>query len=241
MYPKGTVYKDRDENHGEVNLQPTLIRRLFYRMSRGIGAGLIGFAVIGLLFAYGPIAMQEVKYYLTSGEYSREIEESILIDGTEADRVVAVQKEAQEYGVDPHFSIVVPKINAKSSVIANVDAAVEDEYFEALKSGIAHAKGTNFPGQGKNIFLFSHSTDSPLNIAQYNADFYLLRKLNSGDKIVVYFSDEKYVYEVDYKVVTGPADVSWFDNDLGGERLVLQTCDPPGTTWKRLIVIAKPV
>ncbi len=134
-----------------------------------------------------------------------------------------------------------PKINAKSSVIANVDAAVEDEYFEALKSGIAHAKGTNFPGQGKNIFLFSHSTDSPLNIAQYNADFYLLRKLNSGDKIVVYFSDEKYVYEVDYKVVTGPADVSWFDNDLGGERLVLQTCDPPGTTWKRLIVIAKPV
>ena len=25
-----------------------------------------------------------------------------------------------------------------------------------------------------------------------------------------------------------------------GEQLVLQTCWPPGTTWKRLIVIAKP-
>src|SRR3972149_1574681 len=75
--------------------------------------------------------------------------------------------------------------------------------------------------------------------ARYNAVFYLLRKLEAGDKIIVFFADKKYEYQVTQKLTTPAKDVSWFSYDDGEETLVLQTCDPPGTTFRRLIVVAK--
>ena len=48
---------------------------------------------------------------------------------------------------DPNFSIIVEKIGADASVIANVDASNKAVYTEALKRGVAHALGTAFPGQ----------------------------------------------------------------------------------------------
>jgi LPXTG-site transpeptidase (sortase) family protein len=76
--------------------------------------------------------------------------------------------------------------------------------------------------------------------------FYLLGKLEAGDSVIVFFADKKYVYEVTGKKSVSADDTSWLDiNDPGsegsGEELLLQTCDPPGTTWRRLIVVAKPI
>lgn len=151
-----------------------------------------------------------------------------------------VIKEATSLGLDARFSIYVPKIDAKSVVIENVDLGSEKEYLAALKKGVAHGKGTYFPGQGKNIFLFAHSVSAPEYIKTYNAVFYDLRKLENGDEIIIYFSGKKYVYRVSEKIIASPSDVSFLTKDYGGETLILQTCDPPGTTLRRLLVIAKP-
>jgi LPXTG-site transpeptidase (sortase) family protein len=151
-----------------------------------------------------------------------------------------VIKEATALGLDAKFSLYVPKINAKSAVIDNVDLGKEKEYLDALKKGVAHGKGTHFPGQGGNIFLFSHSVSAPEYIKTYNAVFYDLKDLTEGDEIIIYFSGAKYVYKVSQKVITAPRDVSFLTKDYGGETLILQTCDPPGTTLRRLLVIAKP-
>lgn len=243
MRPKGTIYQaGKSSIHGEAIVALSKTARFSYNFLRGLGAGLIGFAVIFALFTYGPIVKEEFLYNIRSvapGE--PKISTESLVNVAEADRVVAVQKEAYEQGVSSYFSVVIPKINASSNVIANVDAGNEEEYLAALKEGVAHAKGTYFPGQEKNIYLFAHSTDSPINISYYNAIFYLLRKLEAGDKVIVYFADDKYVFEVEEKVIVEAEDTSWLTRDYGGERLILQTCDPPGTTWKRLVVIAKPV
>ena len=126
-------------------------------------------------------------------------------------------------------------------MIPNVDAGNPTDYLKALTQGVAHAKGTYFPGQGKTIFLFSHSTDSPINIARYNAVFYLLRKLTPGDTIIIYFLGQEHDYVVTDKFVTAANDTSWLQDNGQGERLILQTCDPPGTSWNRLLVVAKPV
>ena len=236
MFPRGIIYKSGYPFRGAITLEASLKTKIAYILARGVGAGLIGFAIISLLFTIGPAVKGEIQYDLgfKKAAYSE-------VDLVSADNISRVQKEAAGYGVGSYFSVVVPKIGASSDIVANVDAGDEKEYLSALENGVAHAKGTYFPGQGENIFLFSHSTDSPVNIARYNAVFYLLRKLETGDRIILFFADKKYEYEVTNKVITSPDDTSWLTSQGVGERLVLQTCDPPGTTWRRLLVVAKPV
>ncbi len=240
MRPKGTIYQSgKSELSGEIKLALSTFVRFVYYLLRGVGAGLIGFGVIGALFTYGPVIKEEIIYSLKG--VNRDTPSYPLIDPAEAQRVIEVQKQAGLWQVNSSFSIVIPKIDASANIVANVDPANESEYLEALKEGVAHAKGTYFPGQGKSIYLFSHSTDSPVNIARYNAVFYLLRKLEKGDRITVFFADKIYEYEVQEELVTSPNDTSWITDIKAGERLVLQTCDPPGTTWNRLLVIATPI
>jgi LPXTG-site transpeptidase (sortase) family protein len=232
MYPHQVIYQfGKSKIPGEVKLSPGLIVRMAYHTLRGFGAGLVAFAVVGVIFTFGPIAKTEFIYQFGTKEQA---------EVSKFTEIVKTSR-AKELGLDPYFSLFIPKIDAKAKVIANVNAGNPKEYLSALQEGVAHAAGTNFPGQGKTVYLFSHSTDSPVNIARYNAIFYLLRKLEPGDRVLVYFLDQEHEYVVTEKLVTDGLDTTWMKDDGQGERLVLQTCDPPGTTWKRLMVIAKPI
>lgn len=215
-------------DHGIIYQAPGKGKKLAFYLFRGIGAGLIAFAVVGIIFSFYPIVKDEISYSLKK---PRKIGFGDLI----------ARSDARSFGLDPYFSVYVPKINAKAKVIPNVSPGVASEYNDALQQGVAHAKGTNFPGQGKLIYLFSHSTDSPLNFAQYNAVFYLLRKMETGDRIIVYFMGKEYDYVVVNKVIAEAEDTSWLKDNGSGETLVLQTCDPPGTSWNRLLLVAKPI
>lgn len=230
MYPHRLIYRaGRSRVPGEVKLSPSLPVKFLFHTMRGLGAGLVAFAIVAILFSFGPIIKSEFNYRIAGS-----------VDDSKFSTIVE-KSQAADLGLDPYFSIFIPKIDAKAKVVANVDAGKANSYFKALEEGVAHAAGTNFPGQGKTIFLFSHSTDSPINIARYNAVFYLLRKLTPGDRVLVYFLDQEHEYVVTDNFVTEASDTGWMKDDGSGERLILQTCDPPGTTWKRLIVVAKPV
>jgi len=240
MRPKGTIYKrGKSPLKGEVRIFLPFLTRLMYRSFQGVGAGLIAVVVILIAISFTPIIEQEINFRLKKEE-NVVIRNQMLVNLAEADKVIEVQKEAESYGVNSYFSVVVPKIEAASNIVVNVNTANKEEYLEALRKGVAHAKGTYFPGQGENIFLFAHSTDSPVNFSRYNAIFYLLRKLDEGDQIVLYFADKKYIYEVESKFTTNINDTAWITESTDDERLLLMTCDPPGTTWRRLIISAKP-
>lgn len=142
---------------------------------------------------------------------------------------------------DPNFSIIVEKIGAEAAVVPNVDASSKQVYEAALRRGVAHALGTAFPGQAGVSYLFAHSTDTIFNVPRYNAIFYLLWDIKPGDRIVVFFNNKRYDYLVSETKVTGPEDVSYFTMKTSEQILVLQTCYPPGTTWKRFLVVARPV
>lgn len=184
-----------------------------------------------LMYLFLPIGLVELRYALQSKEEPAHA----ITEASVADPVVS---EAKAHGLSSYFSIFIPKIDAKAKIIPNVDAASPADYKTALMEGVAHTRGTYFPGQGQNIFLFAHSTDSPLNFTRYNAVFYLLNRLVTGDEIVLYFLDKKYIYVVRGMVVADPSDVSWLTKNFGTESLILQTCDPPGTTRHRLLVVA---
>lgn len=238
MYPRGVIYDYRKgRSSGEVRVAASLKARVGYTLLRGLGAGLIAYFIIGFLFSVSPIIKEEYRYRTKKETVSKVTFDTTQYQ-TEAEGITEVQKEALSLGLDSYFSLFIPKIDAKSEVIPNVDTANENEYFKALKEGVAHAKGTYFPGQGKSIYLFAHSTDSPLNVSTYNAVFYLLRELNGGDEIIIFFADKKYIYRVNERIVTSANDTSWLTRDFGEEKLILQTCYPPGTRLKRLVVVA---
>lgn len=142
---------------------------------------------------------------------------------------------------DPSFSIVIPKIGANSRIMANVDAGNSQDYLEALKKGVAHAGGTAFPGEGGHIFLFAHSTDYFWNVGSYNAVFYLLYKLEKGDEVDLFYQGQRVVYQVIDKRIVDPSQVEFLTKKTNREFVTLQTCWPPGTTLKRLLVMARRV
>ncbi len=241
MYPKGTIYQTgMSRESGEVSLRAPILTRLLYGLMQGLGAGLIGFVVITLIFTFGPLVKEEVLY--TLGFRSTKVVRNgfgNLLERAKAEDISKTQSEAKALGIDSYFSVYIPKIDARSNVIANIDTGNKEEYETALLEGIGHARGTYFPGQGKNIFLFAHSTDSSINFARYNAVFYLLSKLEKGDSVFIFFADHKYEYRVEEKLTVGASDTKWIlDPPVSGEVLILQTCYPPGTTWQRMLVVA---
>lgn len=139
---------------------------------------------------------------------------------------------------DPNFSIVVPKIGANAKILSNIDPANEKVYLEALKYGVAHAQGTAFPGEGGHVFLFAHSTDYIWNVGYYNAVFYLLYKLEKEDEVNIFYQGQRYVYRIIDKTVVDPSQVEYLTRKSNREFLTLQTCWPPGTTLKRLLIFA---
>ena len=140
------------------------------------------------------------------------------------------------------FGIVIPKIMANVSVTPNVNPSDANIYQSVLRQsgGVAHAAGSALPDEDGTVYIFGHSTDSNLNVARFNAVFYLLRKLETNDSILVYFQGQEYRYRVKYKKVVEPTDLSDITDVSSPRRLVLQTGWPPGTTWKRLLIVAEP-
>lgn len=224
---------------------------------RSIGNFLVLFAIFGVLATFGPALYYEVLFrvgelrgvrYIVSQEKPSTFGEVLRLAKTRnyktsyglAD-ILAGPKENILIAKDTEFSILIPKIGANAKVFPNVDSSDSNIFLPILRSGVAHAKGTVFPGQKGNIYLFAHSTDNFWDVGRYNAVFYLIKDLKLGDEAVIFFGDKRYNYIVSESKVVGPEDVSYITKAQGGEeQLILQTCWPPGTTWKRLLVFARP-
>ena len=135
-------------------------------------------------------------------------------------------------------------INAK--VIKEVNIADETAYSQALNQGLAHAKDTGFPGQGKLVYIFGHSTNYPWFVKELNALFFNLEtleagdELKQGDEIRIEYNGEYFYYSVYDKKIVEANEVNVIDENQDKDILILQACWPPGTIWKRLLIFAKP-
>lgn len=141
--------------------------------------------------------------------------------------------------IDTQFGIVIPKIGANAKIIPNVDTSDEPTYLEALKGGVAHAQGSGLPGDQNHIYIFAHSTDYFWNVGSYNAVFYLLSKLENGDEVNIFYDGKRHKYTVEGQKIIDPSEVEYITRKTPNELLTLQTCWPPGTTLKRLLVFAR--
>lgn len=212
------------------------------------------FLVLSSLFMIGktfsqPVS-QEIRYFV-----ERQAKKEYVVASNKQEMAkYALQKNTQPKGAlgsllnikpvevmvpeDPNFSVVIPKIGANARILPNIDVADEKTYLAALQKGVAHAMGTAFPGEGGHIFLFAHSTDYFWNVGTYNAVFYLLHKLDKGDEIDLFFKGQRYKYIVVETSIVDPSQVEYLTRKTDREFVTLQTCWPPGTTLKRLLVFA---
>ena len=136
--------------------------------------------------------------------------------------------------------IEIPKIQAVAPLLLDVDPKREEIYKKELEKGVAHAKGTKYPGEKGTVFLFAHSSGSPWEITRYNTIFLRLGELEVGDKIRVGHKDSIYEYKVFDKKIVWPDDVQYL-NDISKNQLIIQTCYPIGTSLQRLLVFATPI
>ncbi len=201
---------------------------------------------LAITFEFGPVLTAEFNYRKDQlMGVKRTVAPTIITsEGTKSDQTESGFSEVEASGnfirpVSTDYGIVIEKINANARVLADIDPADERAYVQALQSGVAEARGSTKPGQNGNLFIFSHSADAPWNIVRYNAVFYLLRELEKGDRILVYYQGKRYDYIVFDKSVVEPSDISFLNNRYDKPVLTLQTCDPPGTLVKRLIVRAQ--
>lgn len=221
-----------------------------YLILRSIGNFLLLMAIFGVFATFGPVITEELKFQIVQ---ARGIQFTVA-DPTKTQAsnqstqtspgfaaLLSGQKQQVLVAPDPNFSIVIPKIGAASKVYPNVDVNNEAEFLSVLKKGVAHAKGSVFPGMNGTTYLFAHSTDNFWDVGRYNAVFYLLKDLKPGDDIIIFFEGKRYNYVAEKTIISSPDDTSLLENSHNTPaQLVLQTCWPPGTTWQRLFVIAKP-
>lgn len=194
------------------------------------GLSLMGLSLIFLLYLLYPVLNSEVGYYLFPPN------KNIAVESPE--NKVAPSKKVL-VPVDTSFGIVIPKIGANAKIIPNINPYNETEYQWALTKGVAHARGTVFPGQVGNVFLFSHSSSDLWIANRYNSIFYLVDKLVPGDEIYLFYKNEKFKYQVISKKIVDATSVQYLSPDNKDKIVTLMTCWPAGTTFKRLVVIAK--
>lgn len=134
--------------------------------------------------------------------------------------------------------IQIPKINAYARIVTDVDPDNEGIYNEALKKGVAHARGTSLPGGRGTSFLFAHSSSPPWENTRYNSVFLRLNELEKGDIVEIINNGKAMVFRVYDKKEVWPDEVSYL-NEANRDKLILQTCTPIGTSIRRLLVFAE--
>lgn len=184
------------------------------------GIILISLALLIILATFYPIIKNEINYAATKEEKIDPSKQALT-------------------PVDEEFAVVIPKIRANSKIIANVNPFNAKEYQYALTKGVAHAKGTALPGEVGNVFIFSHSSVNFYEATRYNSIFYLLSKLEKGDEVYIFYKGQKFIYKVYDKKIINPEDVFYLKGNSGKKTLTLMTCWPPGTSFKRLVVLAE--
>lgn len=226
---------------GDPQKGTTLVAK--QKSAKSIGRLFSWFLITGglaslLLFA-APFLLLETKWRL--GLMKTGSQEKTVIKESALGKIIRTTDLQILQPADSQFSVIIPKIGVNSTVLANIPAEDKEAYDSALKQGVAHAAGSYLPGQNGSVYLFGHSTDYIWNVARLNAVFYLLKELEPNDQVNIFYRGQRYTYQVVAKKIVASEDPELLRVPSGTEQVILLTCWPPGTVWKRLAVWAEKV
>lgn len=141
----------------------------------------------------------------------------------------------------PEAKIFIPKINVEAPVVYDEPSIEEAPIQKALERGVVHYATTPNPGEKGNAVIFGHSSGNILNSGKYKFAFILLKSLDKGDTFMVDKDGKRYVYKVYEKYIVPPTDVSILGARDKPSTMTLVTCDPPGMSTNRLIIVGEQI
>ena len=211
---------------GVLFSNPSVVGKTIFHIGNWLLLIALGYAI----YLYYPLGRAITLYFISQNFRKEEV----------AQEVPTVQTPTTE-----GYSLTIPKILASAKIIDNVSPFKRDEYLKVLENEVvAQAAETDAPGSGngKMTYIFAHSTSEGINMVRKNAVFYLLGELKDGDVIFVNKNGVSYTYIVYMEKVVNASQTEYLKySEPDKEVLILQTCWPIGTNWKRLLVFAKRV
>jgi len=143
--------------------------------------------------------------------------------------------------VGPEPKIIIPKINVEIPIVFDEESIEEEAVQKALEEGVIHYATTSNPGEQGNGAIFGHSSNNILNKGKYKFAFVLLNRLENGDLFYVQKDGKRYAYKVYKKTVVTPEEVGVLGAQEKPATMSLITCDPPGTSINRLVVVGEQI
>ncbi len=138
--------------------------------------------------------------------------------------------------------VIIPKINVEIPVDYSQTTTNEADIENALESGVVHYPTTARPGQNGNAAFFGHSSNNIFNKGKYKFAFVLLHVLQNGDTFYLTYQNKVYAYKVISTTIVDPSNVGVLGPVPGqAATATLITCDPPGTSLHRLIVVGQQI
>ncbi len=150
--------------------------------------------------------------------------------------------EVEEFKKEPEEKpkedlIIIPKIAIEAPLVL---AKSEDEkdILKSLKNGAVMYPNFSLPAKKGRVVITAHSSGGR-EAGDYKSLFSLLDKLQKGNKILIYFKGQEYKYKVFETKIINASDYEEVFKEREGSTLVLFTCWPLGTTFKRLVIKAR--
>lgn len=152
-----------------------------------------------------------------------------------------VQLISDSVAAGPSPEIIIPKINVEIPVVYGTKSIDEATLDKALENGVVHYADTSEPGQNGNMVIVGHSSNNIFNKGKYKFAFVLLNRLETGDTFYLQKDGKRYTYQIYTKKIVKPEDISVLGPTEKTATVSLITCDPPGTSLNRLVVIGEQI
>ena len=143
-----------------------------------------------------------------------------------------------------HARLVIDTIGVNAPIVFGIPPD-NTLIYDHLEDGIVHYANTPKPGLPGTAIILGHSSAYPWYKGDYGAVFALLSKLKPGERFYVQYEDNRtFVYEMRQSLIFNP-----FANDgrlealqnQPGNVLILISCYPVGTNYKRIAIQAAQV
>lgn len=183
-------------------------------------------SVVMLLFLFGFFNERFIAPFITP---SRQVSSTPIIN------------DPNNTSVSNEPKIIIPKINVEIPVVYDEKSIEEKDVQNALERGVLHYATTSAPGEKGNSVIFGHSSNNILNHGQYKFAFVLLSRLEAGDIFYLNYNGTRYTYKVFDKKVVKPTELGVLGEAGKPATVTLITCDPPGTSLNRLVVVGEQI
>ncbi|MCC6405007.1 MAG: sortase [Candidatus Yanofskybacteria bacterium] len=159
----------------------------------------------------------------------------------DAIRLLPLAGAVQAKPLPDRATLVIDSIGVRAPIVFNAPNN-NDAIYKRLEDGVVHYSDTAKPGNPGAAVILGHSSAYPWYKGEYGAVFALLSRLKPGDRFYVQYEDNRsFVYEMKQAIIFNPfsedSRLSEMENALGSS-LVLISCYPVGTNYKRIAVQA---